>query len=161
MLYAMNDCNSKCHFALLGPRQRMLAELFCFRLVCLSVHRSGHSNLVIFNQISSKFHIWIASIKLSFKFEYGFCPTNNNQDGRQNGPRLSVLVKLSPKLEYDGLCPITKMAANMAATCQIALVDTVSHLSPDFFQTATCIKGLFSPPLRLKNKNCFRPISSH
>ena len=29
-------------------------------------------NLVIFNQISSKFHIWIAFIKLSFKFEYIF-----------------------------------------------------------------------------------------
>ena len=30
----------------------------------------GHSNLVIFNQISSKFNIWIASIKLLLKFEY-------------------------------------------------------------------------------------------
>ena len=29
-------------------------------------------NLVIFNRISSKFHIWIAFIKLSFKFEYIF-----------------------------------------------------------------------------------------
>ena len=46
----------------------------------ISVRCGGHSNLVIFNQISSKFHIWIASIKLSFKFEYRFCPTNDNQD---------------------------------------------------------------------------------
>ena len=50
----------------------------------------GHSNLVIFYRISFKFHIWIAFIKLSFKFEYGFCLTKDNQDGRQNGRRLSV-----------------------------------------------------------------------
>ena len=46
----------------------------------------GHSNLVIFNRTSSKFHIWFASIKPWFKFEYEFCPTNDNQNGR----RLSV-----------------------------------------------------------------------
>ena len=39
----------------------------------LSVRCSGHSNLVIFNRIFSKFHI---IIKLSFKFEYSFfCQT--------------------------------------------------------------------------------------
>ena len=43
-----------------------------------------------FNGISSKFHIWIASIKLSFKFEYRFFLMNDKQDGRQNGCRLSV-----------------------------------------------------------------------
>ena len=37
--------------------------------VCLSVRCRGHSNLVIFNRIFSKFHI---IIKLSFKFEYSF-----------------------------------------------------------------------------------------
>ena len=37
--------------------------------VSLSVHCRGHSNLVIFNRIFSKFHI---IIKLSFKFEYSF-----------------------------------------------------------------------------------------
>ena len=73
---------------LLGPRQRMLAELYCFRLVRLSVR--GHSNSVIFYRISSKFHIWIASTNLSFKFENGFCPTSDNQDGRQNGRHLSI-----------------------------------------------------------------------
>ena len=36
-----------------------------------SIRCCGHSILVIFNQISSKFYIWIASIKLWFKFEYG------------------------------------------------------------------------------------------
>ena len=55
-----------------------------------SIRCSGHSNLVIFNQFSSKFHIWFVSIKLCFKFQYGFCLTNDNQDGRQNGRRLSV-----------------------------------------------------------------------
>ena len=77
------------------------------------------------NQISSKFHIWIASIKLSFKLEYGFCPMNDYQDDQQNGHRLSVcsaghptlviyyliasifriwitFIKLSPKFEYMG-----------------------------------------------------------
>ena len=51
--------------------------------VCLSVHSSvcGHSNSVILNWISSKFHIWIAFINLLFKFEYGFCLTSDNQDG--------------------------------------------------------------------------------
>ena len=39
------------------------------------VHCCGHSNLVFFNLISSKFHIWFASIKPWFKFEYEFCPT--------------------------------------------------------------------------------------
>ena len=50
----------------------------------------GHSYLAIFNQISSKFHICNASINLWFKFESEICPTNDNQDGRQNGRRLPV-----------------------------------------------------------------------
>ena len=45
----------------------------------------------------------------------------------------NTLIKLSPKFEY-GLCPITKIATKMAATCQFALVDTLSRLSPDSFQ---------------------------
>ena len=32
----------------------------------------------------------MASIKFSFKFEYGFCSTYDNQDGKQNGRRLLV-----------------------------------------------------------------------
>ena len=64
--------------------------------VCLSVPLSirccGHSNLVIFILISSKFYIWIASIKLCFKLEYGFFPMNDYQHGRQNGPCLSVCI---------------------------------------------------------------------
>ena len=54
----------------------------------LSVVRGrGLSNSVFFNRISTK---GIVSIKLSFKFEYGFCPTKANQDGQQNGCLLSV-----------------------------------------------------------------------
>ena len=121
----------------------MLAELYCFRLVRPSVY--GHSNSVIFNQISSKFYIWIASINLSVKFEYGFCPTSDNKDGRQNGRHLSIaavvvtltqsfLIGFLPNFIY-GLLPsnscsslnislvrrtITKMAAKMAAYYQFA-----------------------------------------
>ena len=43
-----------------------------------------------FYLISYKFHIWMASIELSFKFEYRFCPTNDNHEGQQNGRHLSV-----------------------------------------------------------------------
>ena len=60
--------------------------------VCLSVCYCGLSNLVILNRISSKFHILIASIKLWFKFRYGFLSTIDNQDGRQNGHPLSVYI---------------------------------------------------------------------
>ena len=72
----------------------------------LSVCSCGHSILVIYYPIASKFHIWI------------------------------TFIKLSPKLEY-GLCPISQMAAKMATVCQFALVDTLSHLSPDFFQISS------------------------
>ena len=61
--------------------------------VCLSVCYCGHSNLVILNRISSKFHIFIASIKLWFKFRYGFVSTIDNEDGRQNGHPLSVNIQ--------------------------------------------------------------------
>ena len=44
--------------------------------------------LHFFYQSFSKFHIWVASIKLSFKFEYEFCPTKVNQDGQRNGRHL-------------------------------------------------------------------------
>ena len=130
----------------------MLAELYCFRLVrpsvCLSVRPSvrGHSNSVIFNQISSKFHRWVAFINLSYKFEYGFCLTFDNQDGRQNDRHLSisaVVVTLTqsffigflPNIIYELLLstfrsssnmgfvrhPITKMADKMAATYRYPL----------------------------------------
>ena len=89
--------------------------------------------LHFFYQSFSKFHIWIASINLSLKFKYEFCPTKVNQDGQRNGRHLLVctyrhstlviyyliaakfhiditFINLSPKFEY-GLCQITKMAA--------------------------------------------------
>ena len=59
---------------------------------CPSVHCCGHSNLVIFNRTSFKFHMWMASIKLWFRLEYEFCPTNSNKDFRENGhPPIRVL----------------------------------------------------------------------
>ena len=95
---------------------------------------------VIFNPISSKFHIWIASINLSFKFEDRFCLTSDNQDGRQNGRHLSIsavvvtltqsfLIRFLPNFIYEYhpssfrsslnmvfvRHPITKMADKMAA----------------------------------------------
>ena len=63
-----------------------------------SVRCCGHSNLVIFILISSNFHIWVASIKLWFKFEYEFCPTKDNQDGRQNARHLPVCTRGHPAL---------------------------------------------------------------
>ena len=53
----------------------------------IGIHCQGHSN---FKSISSKFHLSMASIKLSCKFKYGFCPMNYNHDGRQNGRHLLV-----------------------------------------------------------------------
>ena len=43
----------------------------------LSVYTCGHSNLVIYHPISSKFYIWATFIKLLFMSEYGFCPVLN------------------------------------------------------------------------------------
>ena len=94
--------------------------------------------LVIFYQISSKFHVWIASIKLLFKFEYKFSQTNDNQDDWQNGRRLSncfcgqstlIIYYLITSKFYTwitfiklSVCQITKMAA----TYQFTLVDTLT-----------------------------------
>ena len=49
----------------------------------LLVCTCGHSNLVIYHSISSKFHIWTSFIKLLFMSEYGFCLMNNNKDCRK------------------------------------------------------------------------------
>ena len=54
-----------------------MAAAYQFASVCCC----GHSNLAIFNRISSKFHVWFDSIKPWFIFEYEFCLTNNNQNG--------------------------------------------------------------------------------
>ena len=63
-----------------------------------SIRCCGHSNLVICNRISSKFHIWFASIKPLFKFEYEFFPKR-----------------------------MTKMADIMAATYQFASIGCCGH----------------------------------
>ena len=52
---------------------------------------TGLSNLVIIIVFLPNFiYGWIASIKLSLKFEYEFCPTKVNQDGQRNGCHLLV-----------------------------------------------------------------------
>ena len=51
------------------------------KMAAANVRCHGHSNFVFFYRISFKLHIWIASINFSFKFEYGFCPTSDSQDG--------------------------------------------------------------------------------
>ena len=82
---------------------------------------SCRSYSVIFNQISPKFQIWIASINPSFKFEYGICPTSDYQDGRQNGRHISLsavvitltqsfLIGCLPNLKY-GLLPSTSRSS--------------------------------------------------
>ena len=99
----------------------------------------GHSNSVIFDQISSKFHIWIAFINFSFKFEYGFCLTFDNQDGRHlsistvvvtltrsflMGFLQNFIYRLLPSTFCSSLNvgfvrhPIIKIADKMAATYQ-------------------------------------------
>ena len=52
----------------------------------LSVYICGHSNLVIYHPISSKFHIWTTFIKLLFMSEYGFCP-------------LKLIIKIFAKMD--------------------------------------------------------------
>ena len=129
----------------------------------INISCRGHSNSVIFNLISSKFYILIPSINLSFKFEYGFCPTSDNQDGRQNGRHLSIsavvvtltqsfLIRLLPNFIYE-LLPstfhsssnmgfvrhtITKMADKSAAAYQCLLLWSLllSHFLYDFFQVS-------------------------
>ena len=53
----------------------------------LSVGAYQHSISVIYHQISFIFYICITCtfIKISLKFQYGFCQMNAYQDGQQNG----------------------------------------------------------------------------
>ena len=99
-----------------------------------SVRCRGYSNLVIFILIYSHFHIWIASIKLWFKFEYEFfLPTIAKMADKWSPPTSlplwtpypilliyypiaskfhiwNTFIKLSPKFYY-WLCQLTKMAS--------------------------------------------------
>ena len=73
-----------------------------------------------------------------FKFEYKFCPTNDNQDGRRlsicvcGQPTLIIYYTITSKFHKWitfiklSVCPITRMAAKMAATYQFTLVDTLT-----------------------------------
>ena len=122
-----------------------------------------------FHQISSKFHIWIASINLSFKFKYVFCPTSDNNNGRQNGGHLpisAVVVTLTQSFFIAFLSnfiyellpstfrsssnmgfvrhPITNMVDTMATAyqCPLSWALLLSHFLLDFFQNF--IYGLLS-----------------
>ena len=77
---------------------------------CLSIRLSvccrGHSNLVIFNKIFSKFHI---IIKLSFKFEYSFfCQTISKKAVKMAATTgvsyLVIIIGFLPNFIY-GLLP--------------------------------------------------------
>ena len=88
------------------------------------------------------FHAWIAFIKLLFKLEYKFIPMNDNQDGRQNGRRLSICFcgqstliiyyPITPKSHTWitfiklSVCLMTKMAAKMAVTYQFTLLASLA-----------------------------------
>ena len=86
--------------------------------VRLSVRCGGHSNLVIFHRIFSKFHI---IIKLSFKFEYSFFfLSNDKQAGCKNGRHdrslyLSHYNRLSSK-SHIWIASI-KLSFNMFLKC--------------------------------------------
>ena len=92
--------------------------------------------------ISSNFHIWIASIKLWFMFEYEFCPTKSQPrwstkwlppTNFHSWPYLFVNWLL-PNFVYGlllsnfeyGFGQLTKMASKFAPTYRFALVDTKS-----------------------------------
>ena len=119
--------------------------------------RLSVSTTSFFYQSFSKFHIWIASIKLSLKFEYKFCPTKVNQDGQRNGRHLLVciyrhstlviyypiaakfhiyitFISLSQKFKY-GLCPITKMSAKWSPPVSLHLWTLLRCMSgPRYFK---------------------------
>ena len=129
----------------LGPANECWQSSFVFGLsVFLSVR--GHSNSVIFIGFLPNFIYGLLSGNLSFKFEYGFCPTSDNQDGRQNRRHLSIsavmvtltqifFIRFLPNFIYELLPstlrskfnmsfvqhPITKMANKMAAAYQCLL----------------------------------------
>ena len=75
-----------CQISYMDYFNQTLAKVSIF---VLSVNPDGHqnvrqvSNLVIFYPNSPEFHIWTTFVKQLFLFEYGFCPTNSNQDCRQ------------------------------------------------------------------------------
>ena len=68
---AYSDCSAKC-FVRAPPTNVVGAMNIDFACLYFCPFVSGHSNSVIFNWISSKIHIWIVSMSLSFRFEYRF-----------------------------------------------------------------------------------------
>ena len=73
----------------MGKQMKDGGALLFSAAIPLSV--SGHSNSVILIRCFPNFILYIASIKLSFKFENGFRLMNDNQDG-QNITTASVFT---------------------------------------------------------------------
>ena len=68
----------------------------------LSVYTFGHCNLVIYNPISSKLHIWTSFTKLLFMCEYGYCLMNDYQYLRHGDiPFLLQGIRRGPFSEFD------------------------------------------------------------
>ena len=68
-----------------------------------SVCTCGHSKLVIYHTVASKFNIWIALIKSSPKFEHGFCPITKMATKMAATYRFALVDVLTchPKLEHQ------------------------------------------------------------
>ena len=77
----ISSSGNTCGYINCLPGTSIVFSLSVCQSIHLCIHCRGQSNLVIIYQIS-KCHIWIASIKLSFKVDYGFCLMNDVQDGR-------------------------------------------------------------------------------
>ena len=61
---------SNLNMSFVGPIISKMADKMAAAYQFASIRCCGHSNLVIFNRIPPKFHIWFASINPCFKFEY-------------------------------------------------------------------------------------------
>ena len=116
----------------------------------VSIRCCGHSNLVSFNRISSKFHIWFASVKPWSKFDYEFCQTIFNQDGWQKGRGLSVCVCLllwSLLVQTSNMgfvrWKITKMATKRVVYDHFEFEEALTLSSSKFDIWTTFIKLLF------------------
>ena len=88
---------SKFHNKTHDPKGQENKSLNTFIFICWTIskmakkgQRLSVSTTSFFLSEFSKFHIWIASIKLSLKSEYEFCSTKVNQDGQRNGRHLLV-----------------------------------------------------------------------
>ena len=117
---------SKFHNKTHDPKGQEYKSLNTFFYICRTIskmakngQRLSVSTTSLFYQNSFKFHVWIASIKLSLKFNYEFCWTKVNQDGRWSGRHILVCAYRHSTLviyylitaKFHIYISITKMAA--------------------------------------------------